>query len=76
MSSVNNVGFGIKRTIDRTDSLGSFKRKVIKYIIDVDFYIITLRLISFTDSLIIIIYFLLKQNPDYNIEPLRTLFPI
>ena len=52
-----------------------FKWKIIKYIIDNDFYIVTLRLISFTDSLTIIIYFLLKQNPDHSTEPLRTLFP-
>ena len=60
MSSINSAGFGIKRTINRTSNLGSFKRKIIKYIIDVDFYIVTSRLIFFTDSFTIIIYLLLK----------------
>ena len=60
MSSVNSAGFRIGRTIGRTDSSGSFKWKVTRYIIGVDFYIIVLRLISFTNSFIIIIYLLLK----------------
>ena len=60
MSSVNNIGFGTERTMNRTNNLGSFKRKVTEYIISVDFYIVTLRLISLTDSFIVIIYFLLK----------------
>ena len=61
--------------MSRTDNSDRFKRKIIKYIIGVDFYIVILRLIFFTDSFTIIIYFLLKQNPDYSAEPLRTLFP-
>ena len=76
MSSVNNAGFGTRRTMGRTDSLGLFKRKVTKYIIDVDFYIVTSRLISLTDSFNIIIYLLLKQNPNYSAKSLRTLFLI
>ena len=60
MNSVNSVGFGTRRTVGRADSSGSFEWEIIKYIIDVDFYVVILRLISFTESLIIIIYFLLK----------------
>ena len=59
----------------KMNNLGSFERKVTKYIINVDFYIVILRLIFLTNSFIIIIYFLLKQNPDHSAEPLRTLFP-
>ena len=44
----------------------TFEWKAIKYIIGVDFYIVTSHLISFTDSFNIVIYFLLKQNLDYN----------
>ena len=50
MRNVNSVGFGIGRTMGRTNSLGSFEWEVTGYIIGVDFYIVVLRLISFTDS--------------------------
>ena len=60
MSSVDNVGFGTGRTVDRMDNSESFEWEITGYIIDDDFYIVALRLIFFTDSLIIIIYLLLK----------------
>ena len=53
----------------------AFEWEATGYIIGDDFYIAALRLISLTDSLITIVYLLLKQNPDYSVEPLRTLFP-
>ena len=56
--------------------LVTFEWEATGYIIDGDFYIVALRLISLTNSLTIIVYFLLKQNPNYSIESLRTLFPI
>ena len=43
-----------------------FKRKATGYIIGVDFYIVTSRLISLTDSFNTIIYLLLKQNGCYS----------
>ena len=60
VSSVDNGGFETSQTVDKMNSLGSFKWKAIKYIIGVDFYIVVLRLISLTDSFNIIVYLLLK----------------
>ena len=48
-----------------------FEWEAIRYIIGVDFYIVTLRLISFTDSNTTIIYLLLKQDLDHSVQSLR-----
>ena len=47
-----------------------FEWEATRYIIGVDFYIVTLRLISLTDSFNTIVYLLLKQNGCHCVQSL------
>ena len=69
-SSINSIGFETGQTMGRINSSGSFKLKITKYIIGVDFYIVVSRSISLTDSFNTIIYLLLKQNGCHSVQSL------
>ena len=55
MNNINNIRFGIKRTISRMNSLKSFKLKTLKYIVYDFYYYRSFTLNFLTDNNTIII---------------------